>query len=172
MQAGTVNPRATLWSVDLTSSSKEARPLALGGGDRELYLAAVQWRTQNTVNVLWTLRAQNSSIIAICDAHTGECKDSGVPLSSNIPTLAQLSETFAYGPARPFDSSSTASSSSTITLTDDATETPQITFIKYPRPDSVTGAYFNIAVLGTGVSNRFEHTHCSYTVRRSQQSQR
>lgn len=45
---------------------------------REYYITMVKWATSTKVAVNWLSRAQNVSILTLCDATTGVCTKVGV----------------------------------------------------------------------------------------------
>ncbi|ELW69775.1 Dipeptidyl aminopeptidase-like protein 6 [Tupaia chinensis] len=55
---------------------------ALGWTGREHYITMVKWATSTKVAVTWLNRAQNVSILTLCDATTGVCTKNEEPLFS------------------------------------------------------------------------------------------
>ncbi|KAI1303549.1 Inactive dipeptidyl peptidase 10 [Halotydeus destructor] len=145
-KAGQVNPMVSLIVADLTGGdiSSQLQPLMPPDSiaDKDHYLVDVSWESEESIAVLWTLRSQNSSVLARCSGvdNSWSCADRHLPLMSNIPMLKELA--------------------SCILLTNG------ITFIRFPRPDSVQGTFFNVAVSTDKDTNMKYITHGNYDVTR------
>ncbi|XP_054710393.1 inactive dipeptidyl peptidase 10-like [Uloborus diversus] len=66
---GTVNPKASLWVADFSQSlpvTEEVMPPP-EIKDQDYYLTEVQWIDENRLLAMWLRRAQNSSIVSICN---------------------------------------------------------------------------------------------------------
>ncbi|XP_076858740.1 inactive dipeptidyl peptidase 10 isoform X2 [Brachyhypopomus gauderio] len=73
-KAGQVNPTVKLSVVTLDGSSHTTellRPKSLEKS--EYYISMVQWVCEDSVAVRWLNRAQNTSILTLCNTHSGEC---------------------------------------------------------------------------------------------------
>ncbi|KAF7662201.1 hypothetical protein LDENG_00242590 [Lucifuga dentata] len=71
---GQINPTARLHVVILDGSSQttELRPPD-SFEKSEYYITMVKWVTEEKLTVRWVNRAQNMSILSLCDVTTGEC---------------------------------------------------------------------------------------------------
>ncbi|XP_073329111.1 inactive dipeptidyl peptidase 10-like [Pagrus major] len=71
---GQINPTAALYvvTVDGSSSTTELRPPD-SFEKSEYYITMVRWVTQERLSVRWVNRAQNTSILSLCDVTTSEC---------------------------------------------------------------------------------------------------
>merc|ERR1719367_2175482 len=69
-KAGTANPEVSLHVVDLQSLDGEAKtavvdpPPIIGKGDH--YIVGVKWVNSAVLSVVWTVRAQNLSVVTHC----------------------------------------------------------------------------------------------------------
>lgn len=134
-KAGTPNPKVTLNVVNLLDQNpiglQVTPPKRLGN---DLYLTHVHWKADNKLLVMWTTRGQNTSVITSCSKWGGrnwQCEEK-LTLKSNIPTIGELATLFM----------------------DKAGDSGGLTFIRYPRPDSVSGTFYNVAVFADNVSPR------------------
>jgi len=68
-------PKVSLQVIDLmdNASIKELRP-PLSLRDHEYYLTLVKWVNDQRICAVWTLRAQNISIVSFCDAGPWHCQ--------------------------------------------------------------------------------------------------
>nr|CAD7432612.1 unnamed protein product [Timema monikensis] len=78
-EAGTTNPTAILWAVDLNHPS-QLEPVALKpsqavSSTEDYYFTAVTWLTGHQVGVVWMNRRQNVSTISICRGTAWTCED-------------------------------------------------------------------------------------------------
>ncbi|XP_030284917.1 inactive dipeptidyl peptidase 10-like [Sparus aurata] len=71
---GQINPTAALYvvTVDGSSSTTELRPPD-SFEKSEYYITMVRWVTQERLSVRWVNRAQNTSILSLCDVTTSQC---------------------------------------------------------------------------------------------------
>ncbi|XP_028248756.1 inactive dipeptidyl peptidase 10-like [Parambassis ranga] len=71
---GQINPTVRLYVVTLDGSSltTELRPPD-SFEKNEFYITMVKWVTQHRLSVRWVNRAQNMSILTLCEATTGDC---------------------------------------------------------------------------------------------------
>ncbi|XP_069554833.1 inactive dipeptidyl peptidase 10-like [Brachyistius frenatus] len=71
---GQINPSVRLWVVTLDGSSltNELRPPD-SFEKSEFYITMVKWVTWEKLSVRWVNRAQNMSILSLCEATTGDC---------------------------------------------------------------------------------------------------
>ncbi|XP_033473242.2 inactive dipeptidyl peptidase 10-like [Epinephelus lanceolatus] len=71
---GQINPIVRLYVVTLDGSSvtTELRPPD-SLEKSEYYITMVKWATQGRLSVRWVNRAQNMSILSLCDVTTGDC---------------------------------------------------------------------------------------------------
>uniref|UniRef100_A0A8C9ZZ65 Dipeptidyl-peptidase 10 (Non-functional) n=1 Tax=Sander lucioperca TaxID=283035 RepID=A0A8C9ZZ65_SANLU len=71
---GQLNPTVRLYVVSLDGSSltTELRPPD-SFEKSEYYITMVKWVTQHRLSVRWVNRAQNMSILSLCDVTTGDC---------------------------------------------------------------------------------------------------
>jgi len=129
-KAGRVNPKATLWVASNLNGNPRIEqvtpPKELG--TRDNYLVQVGWIDQQHLIVMWTLRAQNMSIIGRCRPDNQWKCDTFTSISSNIPVVRD-------------------SFNDLLLLSDDA----KINFIRVPRPDTLVGSYYHIGLFGEKV---------------------
>ncbi|XP_051814855.1 inactive dipeptidyl peptidase 10-like isoform X2 [Acanthochromis polyacanthus] len=71
---GQINPTVRLYVVTLDGSSltTELRPPD-SFEKSEFYITMVKWVTQERLSVRWVNRAQNMSVLSLCDVATGDC---------------------------------------------------------------------------------------------------
>ncbi|XP_040004697.1 inactive dipeptidyl peptidase 10-like [Xiphias gladius] len=71
---GQINPTVRLYVVTLDGSSltTELRPPD-SFEKSEYYIPMVKWATQERLSVRWVNRAQNMSVLSLCDVTTGDC---------------------------------------------------------------------------------------------------
>ncbi|TMS06326.1 Inactive dipeptidyl peptidase 10, partial [Larimichthys crocea] len=71
---GQINPTARLYvvTVDGSSLTTELRPPD-SFEKSEYYVTMVKWVTQEMLSVRWMNRAQNMSILSLCDVTTNDC---------------------------------------------------------------------------------------------------
>uniref|UniRef100_A0A4W4GR64 Dipeptidylpeptidase IV N-terminal domain-containing protein n=1 Tax=Electrophorus electricus TaxID=8005 RepID=A0A4W4GR64_ELEEL len=73
-KTGQVNPTVKLSVVILDGSSHTIELLPPKSLEKsEYYITMVQWVCDEKVTVRWLNRAQNTSILTLCNKHTGEC---------------------------------------------------------------------------------------------------
>ncbi|KAM6954818.1 inactive dipeptidyl peptidase 10-like [Lycodopsis pacificus] len=79
---GQINPTARLYVVSLDGSSltTELRPPD-SFEKSEYYITMVKWVTQDRLSVRWVTRAQNMSILSLCDVTTSDCTKKHVETS-------------------------------------------------------------------------------------------
>nr|XP_018915973.1 PREDICTED: dipeptidyl aminopeptidase-like protein 6 isoform X1 [Bemisia tabaci]XP_018915974.1 PREDICTED: dipeptidyl aminopeptidase-like protein 6 isoform X1 [Bemisia tabaci]XP_018915975.1 PREDICTED: dipeptidyl aminopeptidase-like protein 6 isoform X1 [Bemisia tabaci] len=79
-KAGTINPTATVWLVDLSSRDSAhvrfKKPTILENDPQEPYLINVAWSSNNKLAIVWLSRRQNLSVVQICSVNTASCEDS------------------------------------------------------------------------------------------------
>ncbi|XP_035250449.1 inactive dipeptidyl peptidase 10-like [Anguilla anguilla] len=73
-KAGQRNPAVKLYVVNLDGASQTTELLPPSSFEKsEYYIAMVKWATSQTLAVRWLNRAQNISILTLCDATSGDC---------------------------------------------------------------------------------------------------
>ncbi|XP_029385720.1 inactive dipeptidyl peptidase 10-like [Echeneis naucrates] len=79
---GHINPTVSLYVVTLDGSSltTELRPPD-SFEKSEYYITMVKWVTEERLSVRWVNRAQNMSILSLCDLTTGDCTKKNVMIS-------------------------------------------------------------------------------------------
>ncbi|KAI3356568.1 hypothetical protein L3Q82_017769, partial [Scortum barcoo] len=71
---GQINPTVTLYVVNLDGSSQTTELKPPNSFEKsEYYITMVKWVTQERLSVRWVNRAQNMSILSLCDVTTGDC---------------------------------------------------------------------------------------------------
>ncbi|XP_047456351.1 inactive dipeptidyl peptidase 10-like [Mugil cephalus] len=79
---GQINPTVRLYVVTLDGSSLTTELRPPDSFERsEFYITMVKWVTQERLGVRWVNRAQNMSILSLCDALTGDCRKKHVMTS-------------------------------------------------------------------------------------------
>ncbi|KAK2849925.1 hypothetical protein Q7C36_008708 [Tachysurus vachellii] len=74
-KVGQINPTVKLNVVTLNGSSPTIELLPPSSLEKsEYYISMVRWVTEEHVTVRWLNRAQNTSILTVCDIHTGKCE--------------------------------------------------------------------------------------------------
>ncbi|XP_063230556.1 inactive dipeptidyl peptidase 10-like [Bacillus rossius redtenbacheri] len=78
-KAGTRNPAATLWAVDLNHPSQlrpvDLKPSPAVGASGDHYFTAVTWLAAHQVAVVWMNRRQNVSTTSVCREPLWMCED-------------------------------------------------------------------------------------------------
>lgn len=133
-KAGRANPKATLWVVSNLNqgnfrTEQVTPPKEMG--TRDNYLVQVGWADRDHLIVMWTLRAQNTSMIGRCRPDNQWKCDTFTSISSNIPVVRD-------------------SFNDLLLLSDDA----KINFIRIPRPDTLVGSYYHIGLFGEKVRKK------------------
>ncbi|KAL4616633.1 inactive dipeptidyl peptidase 10-like [Arapaima gigas] len=73
-KAGQHNPVVSLYIVTLDGVSETTEVVPpVSFQKSEYYITMVKWVTSQKVTVRWVTRAQNTSILTVCEASTGEC---------------------------------------------------------------------------------------------------
>ncbi|KAJ8350582.1 hypothetical protein SKAU_G00257120 [Synaphobranchus kaupii] len=73
-KAGQINPTAKLYVVNLDGSSETTELVPPSSFEKsEYYIAMVKWAASQTLAVRWLNRAQNTSILTLCDVTSGDC---------------------------------------------------------------------------------------------------
>lgn len=124
--------------ADLTQSSirgQTVTPPEKFEDSNESYLVHGHWTVSGDLMTLWFARSQNHSVIATCSQGNNWKCDKKISLDSNIPTVSDLA----------------------VSLLPDTIS--DVSFLRFPRPDSAAGTFFNIGVFGANVSH---NTHVNY----------
>ncbi|XP_062861669.1 inactive dipeptidyl peptidase 10-like [Trichomycterus rosablanca] len=101
-KVGQVNPTVKLSVVSLNDSSHTTELLPPNSLEKsEYYITMVRWVTEELVAVRWLNRAQNTSILTLCNTHTRECSrkhvmtsDKWIDHQNEEPVFSKDGETF------------------------------------------------------------------------------
>uniref|UniRef100_A0A8C9SLX8 Inactive dipeptidyl peptidase 10-like n=1 Tax=Scleropages formosus TaxID=113540 RepID=A0A8C9SLX8_SCLFO len=100
-KVGQINPVVSLYIVTLDEVSQtiEVIPPAFVPSS-EYYIAMVKWVTNEKISVRWLNRAQNTSILTVCEVSTGEClkkqvmtSDTWLDRQDEVPVFSQDGKT-------------------------------------------------------------------------------
>ncbi|KAJ8415235.1 hypothetical protein AAFF_G00009330 [Aldrovandia affinis] len=73
-KVGQINPTVKLYVVHLDGASQTTELLPPSSFEKsEYYIAMVKWASSQMIAVRWLNRAQNTSILTLCDATSGDC---------------------------------------------------------------------------------------------------
>lgn len=151
-RAGGINPRVTVHVVDLVASinSEDVEsttilpPLDLvkqQQNDPRLsyYVTYVGWLTNNQLLIMWSNRAQNSSILSLCDSN-GSNKSGLFSSASKNDWKCENLSTFSQRIPPSTEAKKTI-------LTAFNNQGTRLIFFALPRPDSIIGDHYHVAML-------------------------
>uniref|UniRef100_A0A8C9VCD4 Inactive dipeptidyl peptidase 10-like n=1 Tax=Scleropages formosus TaxID=113540 RepID=A0A8C9VCD4_SCLFO len=100
-KVGQINPVVSLYIVTLDEVSQTIEVIPpVCFQKSEYYIAMVKWVTNEKISVRWLNRAQNTSILTVCEVSTGEClkkqvmtSDTWLDRQDEVPVFSQDGKT-------------------------------------------------------------------------------